>query len=170
MALYRPHGPHRPPGGDETPIAASGEHAAVDATPIAASGEHDAVDVASTADLATPRPKRRKRAPWHPGVQANGSFRDRVGRVFTEVDDEVIPVEARQMIEAGATLVWDRCGCGGGCGLMWVPPARLGELITTYPVLHRTRLGSGTMSAWKAKDGAALLLLQSAVTWGRVIR
>lgn len=156
MAYYRPHGPHRPPSDDAAPVAAPVE-------PAAAS-------VASTADLATPRPKRRKRVPWQPGVQENGSFRDRVGRVFNEVDDEVIPVEARQMLEAGATLVWDRCGCGGSCGLMWVPPARLGELMTTYPMLHRTRLGSGTMSAWQAKDGTSLLLLQSSVTWGRVIR
>ncbi len=158
MAHYRPHGPHRPPTGDD------------DAAPVAAPVEPAAASVASTADLATPRPKRRKRVPWQPGVQENGTFRDRVGRVFNEVDDEVIPVEARQMLEAGATLVWDRCGCGGGCGLMWVPPARLGELVTTYPVLHRTRLGSGTMSAWQAKDGTSLLLVQSSVTWGRVIR
>lgn len=159
MAYYRPHGPHLPPSADD---------AARVAVPMPV--EDSVASVASTADLATPRPKRRKRVPWQPGMQANGTFRDRVGRVFTEVDDEVIPVEARQMLEAGAVLVWDRCGCGGGCGLMWVPATRLGELITTYPVLHRTRLGSGAMSAWKAKDGTSLLFLQSSITWGRVIR
>jgi hypothetical protein len=120
--------------------------------------------------LATPRPKRRKRIPWQPGVQSNGTFRDRIGRIYTELDDVMIPVEARQFLEGTPLVVWDRCGCGGGCGLMWVPPERIGDLLTSYPIIHRNRIGSGVISSWRAEDRTRLLLLQNAVSWGRVIR
>lgn len=165
MAIYRPHGPHRPPDSDDSPLVYD--------SPAADDGTDDddgAPTISSVSQLATPRPKRRKRTPWQPGVQADGTFRDRIGRTYTEVDDVMIPVEARQFLEGTPLVVWDRCGCGGGCGLMWVPPERIGELMTTYPTIHHNRLGSGVISSWTAKDGLRLLLLQNAVTWGRVIR
>lgn len=163
MAQYRPHGPHRPPDDDSPLVYDAPEPGADDRVDEGAA-------VTSVSHLATPRPKRRKRTPWLPGVQTDGTFRDRIGRTYTELDDVMIPVEARQFLEGTPLVVWDRCGCGGGCGLMWVPPARIGELMTTYPMIHHNRLGSGAISSWKAKDGSRLLLLQSAVTWGRVIR
>ncbi len=165
MALYRPHGPHRPPDDDDdSPLVYDRPEEGDD-------GEgDDAPDITSVSQLATPRPKRRKRTPWRPGVQANGTFRDRIGRIYTELDDVMIPVEARQFLEGTPLVVWDRCGCGGGCGLMWVPPERIGDLMTTYPMIHHNRLGSGVISSWRAEDRTRLLLLQNAITWGRVIR
>ena len=169
MALYRPHGPHRPPDSDDSPLIYD--------TPVVDDDSDDgdsdddgAPSITSVSQLATPRLKRRKRTPWQPGVQANGTFRDRIGRVYTELDDVMNPVEARQFLEGTPLVVWDRCGCGGGCGLMWVPPERIGNLMTTYPMIHHNRLGSGAISSWRAEDRSRLLLLQNAVTWSRVIR
>jgi hypothetical protein len=165
MSIYRPHGPHRPPDSDDSPLiydAPSGDEAD--------DSDDDAPAITSVSQLATPRPKRRKRIPWQPGVQSNGTFRDRIGRIYTELDDVMIPVEARQFLEGTPLVVWDRCGCGGGCGLMWVPPERIGDLMTTYPMIHHNRLGSGVISSWRAEDRTRLLLLQNAITWGRVIR
>jgi hypothetical protein len=53
---------------------------------------------------------------------------------------------------------------------MWVPTERVGDLMTTYPMIHHNRLGSGVISSWRAEDRSRLLLLQNAVTWSRVIR
>ena len=181
MALYRPHGPHRP----ITDVDDDSEYVdeivdtadtalAADTTPDDSSDDESAdqgtASISSIADLATPSPKRRKRVPWQPGVQANGTFLDRIGRVFSEIDDEVLPIEAPPIVKQGAALVWDRCGCGGSCGLFWVPTSRYGELVTSVPVLRYTRRGRGTMSLWKAGDGSQLLLLQSTLVWGRAIR
>ena len=165
MALYRPHGPHRPPDdNDDSPLVYD--------RPDEVDGdeEDEAPSITSVSQLATPRPKRRKRTPWRPGVQANGTFRDRIGRIYTELDDVMNPVEARQFLEGTPLVAWDRCGCGGGCGLMWVPPERIGDLMTTYPMIHHNHLGSGLISSWRADDRSRLLLLQNAVTWGRIIR
>jgi hypothetical protein len=170
MALYRPHGPHRPPDSDDSPLVY--DVPVVDDDSDDGDGDDDdgAPTITSVSQLATPRPKRRKRIPWQPGVQSNGTFRDRIGRIYTELDDVMIPVEARQFLEGTPLVVWDRCGCGGGCGLMWVPPERIGDLLTSYPIIHRNRIGSGVISSWRAEDRTRLLLLQNAVSWGRVIR
>jgi hypothetical protein len=162
MSIYRPHGPHRPPDSDDSPLIYD--------RPEEGDDGDNGPSITSVSQLATPRPKRRKRTPWRPGVQANGTFRDRIGRIYTELDDVMIPVEARQFLEGTPLVAWDRCGCGGGCGLMWVPPQRLGDLMTTYPMIHHNRLGSGVISSWQAEDRTRLLLLQNAITWGRVIR
>ena len=165
MALYRPHGPHRPPDdNDDSPLVYDRPD------DVDGDEEDEAPSITSVSQLATPRPKRRKRTPWRPGVQANGTFRDRIGRIYTELDDVMNPVEARQFLEGTPLVAWDRCGCGGGCGLMWVPPERIGDLMTTYPMILHNRLGSGLISSWRADDRSRLLLLQNAVTWGRIIR
>ena len=69
MALYRPHGPHRPPDSDDSPLI-------YDAPVVADDSDDGAPSITSVSHLATPRPKRRKRTPWQPGVQATGTFRD----------------------------------------------------------------------------------------------
>jgi hypothetical protein len=162
MAQYRPHGPHLPPGASTDDVDLVIDDVAVDDAPPE--------PITSVNQLATPRPKPRGKPRWRPGVQPDGSFRDRTGRVYRELDDVLLPLEARQFLLDPARVAFDRCGCGGDCGLMWVPEDRLGELATTYPQLHRHRFGEGVISSWKADDGTRLLLVQSAVVWGRLIR
>ena len=91
------------------------------------------------------------------------------GDVFVSVQTEVSPDQAVRAIRAGALVVWDRCGCGGYCGLDWLDADRRQVLLTA----ERPRIGRrpkkgrwGNVSLWMSGSGIQLLLAEAHVRWG----
>lgn len=65
---------------------------------------------------------------------------------------------------AGARVVWDPCGCEGGCGWDWCSPAEVAAMVRWGP----PRIATSTIAEvreFRAADGAVLLAVIGAVTW-----
>lgn len=83
--------------------------------------------------------------------------------------DELTPAGAMDLVLAGARVVWDSCGCLGGCGdLEWFDRAAGPGLVQSGPPVLRTRKGTpGELSYWRSADGRTLVLASYDVRWGR---
>jgi hypothetical protein len=89
------------------------------------------------------------------------------GRVYTEFEDKVTAERALELASAGATVVWDSCGCGGGCGLAWFDADGVAAMVAAgVPDIRHTKRARGTISHWRSDAGADLLLAEGAVRWG----
>lgn len=99
-------------------------------------------------------------------------FVDRAGREYELVDDAVAPGLAREAARTGAQVVWDSCGCGGGCGWDWCTAEDVAEMARSgLPVIAPGTPGSeGSVRAYRAADGAVLLVVTGSVTWSTRLR
>jgi hypothetical protein len=100
------------------------------------------------------------------GLSIDGVLTDPAGRQYTRVAD-VSAERALEVAAAGAVVVWDPCGCGGGCGFDWCSATEVQQLVASGPpVVANSRRLRGNISEWRTASGAALLLAEDMVRWG----
>jgi hypothetical protein len=92
---------------------------------------------------------------------------DHQGRVYTRVEDKISADRALELASAGATVVWDSCGCGGGCGLDWFDANDVAAMVAAgVPDIGHRKRAQGFISHWRSDAGAELLLAERVVRWG----
>lgn len=115
------------------------------------------------ADLkASPGTPRIPRLP--PGIH-DGRLVGRDGVRHDLVRDGLTPEEAMSRVAAGADVVFDECGCGGTCGLEWVPAGEAASLARRRPVLRSGKGHAGSLSLWGSESGQQVVLAQGPVDW-----
>ncbi|MEE1938084.1 hypothetical protein V1L54_01395 [Streptomyces sp. TRM 70361] len=102
-----------------------------------------------------------------PGLRRDGTLVDPQGRVHEQVRETVSASRALSAAASGALVVWDPCGCGGGCGFRWLDPEEVAALVRSGPPrVRNNKRHIGNISEWHAADGSVLLLAEEAVHWG----
>ncbi len=77
---------------------------------------------------------------------------------------------AQELADGGAGVVWDACGCGGGCGLDWYAPHQVRQMVAAGPPsIRNNRKRHAFIAEWASADGSRLLLVEQDVRWGNVI-
>ncbi len=113
-------------------------------------------------DAPVTRPQARPSA----GFQPDGSFVDQAGRTYAQTDDSISEDRALLLATAGAAVVWDSCGCGGGCPLDWYTAEEVTRMVASGPpTVPHTKRKRGAISEWQAQDGSALVIAEVAVRW-----
>ncbi|HEX5567998.1 MAG TPA: hypothetical protein VFY14_13910 [Streptomyces sp.] len=109
--------------------------------------------------------------PGGPGLRGDGTVVDPQGRVYERVRGTVSASRAHAAAAAGAVVVWDPCGCGGGCGFRWLDRAEVSALVGSGPprVRRSGRRPVSGISEWHAADGSVLLLAEDSVFWGGLL-
>lgn len=113
----------------------------------------------------TPPPKA------HTPHSAAESITDPAGRVFREVEEQLTPERAQELVAKGAALAWDDCGSRGyAAPVVWIAPDDAARLAAAGPpVLPLTTRQRGELGAWQSSDGAWLVLASMSVRWGRLL-
>lgn len=112
---------------------------------------------------ATPAPEPRKR---RPGVWGT-AFVDDDGREYELVAEGITSERALTVALLGGRVVWDECGCGGGCGWDWCTEDDVAAIVKSGPpVISTSKSRTGVVSEFRSDDGAVLLLAQGWVWWG----
>lgn len=114
-------------------------------------------------DSQTSPPKRNiRRLP--PGVHQD-LFIDQGGVSFRKLEEDVTPDTAVRYVAAGAQVVFDECGCGGTCGLIFRTNKEREALAKKRPTLESHKGQTGALTVWQSEDGHTLLLAQAPVRW-----
>jgi hypothetical protein len=101
-----------------------------------------------------------------PAGLSAGVLTDQEGRQYERVDEDITPERALELASAGAIVVHDPCGCGGGCGFDWYTAQDVKDMaVSGPPAIQKGKRRRGTISEWRAESGAALLLAEDAVRW-----
>jgi hypothetical protein len=117
-------------------------------------------------DAAATRPSSRPSV----GLRPDGSLVDQAGRTYARTEDSISEDRALELAAAGAAVVWDSCGCGGGCALDWYSAEEVTRMIASGPpTIAHTKRKRGAISEWRAPDGSALLLAEVAVRWAELM-
>lgn len=85
------------------------------------------------------------------------------GRVYRRAKDHIRPNRAQELLQAGAAMAVDVCGCRGYCGLDWPSLSERTELGRRPPRLAKNRFG--WLDEWQTDDGHRLLLQYGDVRW-----
>lgn len=108
-------------------------------------------------------------APRPGGFNAAGEFFDLDGKSLHLVSGDVTEGEAQTLVEAGAGVVIETCGCGGtygGCAPRWVTDEQLHDLKGTAGPRFTGRHGAPTwLDVW-ASDERAVVFAHGDVAWG----
>lgn len=100
-----------------------------------------------------------------PGLWGS-AFVDKAGREYELVEPAVTPERALEAARAAALVVWDSCGCGGGCGWDWCSDRDVAEMVRSGPpVIGTSTSSSAAVTEFHAADGAVLLVVTGAVSW-----
>ena len=112
------------------------------------------------------------RGPRVPAGRRGRYWGDLEGHRYELVTDELRPEEAAELARNGATIVYDRCGCGGTeCTLDWLSASDTRQLAeTAVPVLHSSKNGRADLEHWHSADGRDLIVAAVEVSWGARIR
>jgi hypothetical protein len=117
----------------------------------------DQVQQLSSAQQPGPRPTR-------PGLYSHGAV-DADGRWYDRADEELDDAAALEVIRAGAVVLVDDCGCGGGCGYQWPTPDQLAALVAAGPIQRRKK-DSGSYALYRRPEpGRQLLLISEPLRW-----
>lgn len=74
--------------------------------------------------------------------------------------------QAHALVEQGARVAWDPCGCGGYCGFTWFSSDETARLVAAgTPDVRQTKRRRGNISQWAADDGRLLVVAEDAVRW-----
>lgn len=118
-------------------------------------------------------PKATGRFAVRPGTfNLNGDFFTLDGVPLELADENVDPVAARELVRAGAAVVFERCGCGGGvggCVPQW--PNRLESRRVAAEAAPRftARHGSPTwIDTWRGGD-EVVVFLHGDVEWSTLL-
>lgn len=102
--------------------------------------------------------------PSRPGIYDAGVV-DTQGHWYDVTDDDLDDVTAFEMIRAGAVVLVDDCGCGGGCGLQWPTSEQLAALVAAGPI-RRHKKDSGSYALYRhSESGRPLLLVSEPLRW-----
>lgn len=88
---------------------------------------------------------------------------DRV--TYKRVQGNVAPTSAMKHAANGVQVVFDECGCGGTCGLLFATDQEMSSLAKAAPVLESHKGQTGSLSLWRSDGGELLLLAQGQVRW-----
>ncbi len=86
------------------------------------------------------------------------------GRLFEVVDTEadLTPEQALAFATSGGPVVWDSCGCGGGCGYETWSGRAVRGLTRAGPPLVR----AGRLYELRDADGGVGVLVEGDIRWG----
>jgi hypothetical protein len=108
--------------------------------------------------------------PWDPGVDiaAGLGICGPEDQIFDRVDPDISAGEAQSLLEAGALVAWDGCGCSSSACLSWLDAeSRRALLKAGRPdVQRRARRRFGLLSHWVSVDGIDLVIADCDVRWG----
>src|SRR6478735_11621475 len=115
---------------------------------------------ASRKGLHAPRPGR---------FNGAGEFFDPSGSQLKLVAGDITEEEAQRLLEAGAAIAYEACGCGGAygdCTPVWAPENQLRELRSGPPPKFTDRHGAPTwLDAWASKH-RTVVFAHGDVSWG----
>lgn len=105
------------------------------------------------------------------GLNLSDDFlRGRDGVGWTRVGDVLDPTQAQRLVQDGAVVAWDPCGCGGACGLTWLDNAACERLARSAPQVRPSKRYAGAVTQWRNERGGTLLLVQGGIRWGEDLR
>ena len=92
-------------------------------------------------------------------------FVDQAGVAYQKLEEDVSPDAAIRYVAGGAQVVFDECGCGGTCGLVFSTNKEKEALAKNRPFLESHKGLTGSLSLWRSEEGFTLLLAQGPVRW-----
>lgn len=102
-------------------------------------------------------------------VNAAGEFFDPDGRGLTLVDGDLGPAQAQRAVDAGALVVAECCGCGGGsrgCTPVWLDARQVGSLRGGAPPVFTGRHRAPTwLELWTGPE-TDVVFTHGDVSWG----
>lgn len=101
-----------------------------------------------------------------------GEFFDPSGSQLQLVAENITAEEAQQLLEAGAALVAESCGCGGtygDCTPVWATDEQLHELRSGPPPRPTGRHSAPTWLDLWAGDRVSVVFAHGDVSWGDVL-
>ena len=101
----------------------------------------------------------------------DGQFFDPSGSLLTRTQHSISEAEAAELVAAGATAVFESCGCGGGGGCIpeWISDDDLNLLRTADKPRFVKGYGSPTWIDRWTGEGGDVVFLHGDVEWGDVI-
>lgn len=99
-------------------------------------------------------------------MNSEGEFFDLSGNLLTRIG-EVSPKKAQEVVMAGASVVWESCGCGGsvGCQAQWVEASIRDQLGSMRPRFEKG-YGSPTWLDLSEGDAGFVVYAHGDVEWG----
>ncbi len=114
-----------------------------------------------------------RNAPRLGAFNAAGEFFDLTGLVLDLVHEEVSPADAQRLVNGGASVVAEGCGCGGtygGCSPEWVTDAEQLKQLRRGPAPLFT--GHHGTLAWIdvwANAAGEVVFVHGDVSWGEAL-
>lgn len=104
----------------------------------------------------------------YPDERGEVELVDSDGRSYRLTSAEVTALEALQLARSGAGIVWDPCGCGGGCGMTWLSKEEVNAAEAAGPprIVRKPGRHIGNISSWSTEHGEVYLLAEDKVVWG----
>jgi hypothetical protein len=93
------------------------------------------------------------------------------GQVFDRLQADVSAGQAQSLVEAGALVAWDGCGCSSSACLIWLDADRRQALAGAGRphVQRRAKRRFGSLSHWQSRNGLDLIVAECDVRWGDVL-
>jgi hypothetical protein len=117
----------------------------------------------------TPAPGRR--VPFEGAVDQAGVFRDLDGHTLELASEEITTADAQELLQAGAQVAYEECGCGGGygCQPIWVVGEDLAALRSgPAPRQVRTYGAPTWFDVWSNTD-VTVVFAHGDIEWGSAI-
>jgi hypothetical protein len=118
-------------------------------------------DLVSTTQ-SSPTQQKKSRVP--PGIH-DGVLTDRKGQTYRLTAQGISAEDALRFVNSGAQVVFDECGCGGTCGLVYATEKDLPALAKKKPVLMTRKGLTGELSVWQSEQGETAVLATGPVDW-----
>ena len=113
-----------------------------------------------------------QQAPRPGRFNAAGDFFDLDGNRLQLVSEDVTEEEAQNLLDAGASVVIETCGCGGSygdCTPQWLPDEQIHDLKHSSGPRFTGRHGAPSwLDVW-ASDERTVVFAHGDVAWGRVL-
>lgn len=109
-------------------------------------------------------PSKQKTRRLPPGIN-DGVLTDRKGTAYKLSQKNVSPEESTRIVESGAQVIFDECGCGGVCGFVYASQQELSLMSTKTPVIKTHKGLTGSLSVWKSDRGETVLLAEGPIDW-----
>jgi hypothetical protein len=111
---------------------------------------------------ASPSQQKKSRIPS--GIH-DGVLTDRNGQTYTLSAQGITSEDALRVVDSGAQVVFDECGCGGTCGFVYATEKDLPALTKKKPAVKTHKGLKGELSVWQSEQGETVLLATGPVEW-----
>lgn len=111
---------------------------------------------------ASPSQQKKSRIP--PGIH-DGVLTDRKGQTYTLSAQGITSEDALRVVNSGAQVVFDECGCGGTCGFVYATEKDRPALTRKKPELKTDKGLTGELSVWQSEQGEKVVLATGPVDW-----